>query len=207
MVETIDKASFHTHSNSVNLQMQHRLIEEGLANQHYRTDDSPSSMVGIEPTSTALAMAITTVWSADPSSDSPEFTDANLGGILCFVIDRRMQSRYLRLYDINTNQLIFQTEIYIGMSNLYKEIKPKFYCFPLGKTVIGLNFANLLDALHFLNLIKQFGWTGDPKQVAKDEEKSLGMSSGVTKPKFIGKKTHAGWNPLTQTFNLKEMPE
>ena len=73
--------------------------------------------------------------------------------------------------------------------------------------MIGLNFANLLDALCFLNLIKQFGWSGDPKQVAKEEEKLLGMNSGVTKPKFIGKKNHAGWNPLTQTFNLKEMPE
>lgn len=44
-------------------------------------------MIGIEPTSTALSMAIVTLMSAGPEHQN--FTDANLGGILCFVVDRR----------------------------------------------------------------------------------------------------------------------
>jgi hypothetical protein len=41
-----------------------RLIGEGAANAQYRVDNSPDSMIGIEPTSTALAMAIATLMSA-----------------------------------------------------------------------------------------------------------------------------------------------
>ena len=63
----IDRASFSTQSNSVNLQMQNRLTEDGYANSLYREDDKPSSMVGIEPTSTALAMAIVTLFQAKVS--------------------------------------------------------------------------------------------------------------------------------------------
>jgi len=50
-------------------------------------DDTPETMIGIEPTSTALSMAIVTIMSAGP--DQQNFSDANLGGILCFIVDRR----------------------------------------------------------------------------------------------------------------------
>lgn len=76
-------------------------------------------------------------------------------------------------------------------------MRPKFYCFPLQKTLIGLNFANLLDAMCFHDLVKWFTFVGDPKQVAKDEKKCLGLSSGITKPYSFAKKTYPGWDPVT----------
>jgi hypothetical protein len=84
--------------------MQTKLTYEGYQNSHYRSDNSPSSMVGVEPTSTALAMAIVNLFS---SGENGQFKDANLGGILCFVIDRKLKSRFFRLYDINTSELLF----------------------------------------------------------------------------------------------------
>lgn len=107
-------------------------------------------MKGIEPTSTALAMAIVTLMSAAP--DSEKFEDTNLGGILCFIIDRKLKARFFRLYDINTNQLIFQTEIYVNIE--YRQLRPKFFCYPIAKVLVGFNFANLLDAICFKNLVK-----------------------------------------------------
>ena len=74
-------------------------------------------MIGIEPTSTALAMAIVNLFS---SGDNGHFKDANLGGILCFVVDRKLKSRYFRLYDINTSELLFQSEIYVNFADSYR---------------------------------------------------------------------------------------
>ena len=54
---------------------------------------------GIEPTQTALAMAIVKLFSGEKG----KFKNANLGGILCFVIDRALHSRFLKLYDINSS--------------------------------------------------------------------------------------------------------
>jgi hypothetical protein len=42
--------------------------------------------------------------------------------------------------------------------------------------------------------------------VGKEEKKCLGLGSRVSKPMYFAKKEHAGWNPITQTFNIKEMP-
>ena len=70
--------------------------------------------LGIEPTATALSMAIVRIYAKDPSG---EFKSANLGGILCFIIDRKLKSRFFRLYDMNTFELTFQTELYINFAD------------------------------------------------------------------------------------------
>ena len=115
-------------------------------------------------------------------------------------------TRYFRLYDINTSELLFQSELYINFVENYRALKDKFYCFPLQKTIVAFEFANVHDAMYFKKLVDQFSFSGDPKQIAKDEKKCLGVSSRVSKPNYFTKKEHAGWNPITQTFNLKSMP-
>ena len=76
-------------------------------------DLSDIKIDGIEPTSTALAMAICRLYW---KNDDAQFKEANLGGILCFIIDRKLKSRFLRLYDINTSELLFQTELYVNFA-------------------------------------------------------------------------------------------
>ncbi len=65
------------------------------------------------------------------------------------MVDRKLKSRFFRLYDINSMQLLFQAELFVNIVEVYRQVKPKFYCFPLAKTVIGFKFANLLDATYF----------------------------------------------------------
>lgn len=65
----------------------------------------------------------------------------------------------------------------MNIAEQYKEVNPKFYCFPLVKTVIGFRFANLLDAVTFNNLVQQFTFKGDIKLVSKEEKKNLGLGS------------------------------
>ena len=97
------------------------------------------------------------------AGDSGTFKEANLGGILCFEVDRKLRSRFLRLYDLNTSELLFQTEVYVNMGESYVVVRDKFHCFPLLKTVIGLDFANLYDALYFKKLVDRFAFSGETK--------------------------------------------
>lgn len=75
-------------------------------------------------------------------SGSLEFVSMQLGGILCFVVDRRRRTYHLRLFDINTLRLTFQLEIYINMHKLYREVKPGFHCFPVPEMVIGIEYSD-----------------------------------------------------------------
>lgn len=69
-----------------------------------KQDESNSKKIGIEPTSTALAMSVVSMFS---SAENGVFREANLAGILCLVVDRSLKSRFFRLYDLNTSELLF----------------------------------------------------------------------------------------------------
>lgn len=60
--------------------------------------------MGIDQKSTALAMGIAKLHHADKDGN---FNTMKIGGILCLVADRKVSSRFLRLYDINTNEMLF----------------------------------------------------------------------------------------------------
>ena len=104
-------------------------------------------------------------------------------------------------------QLLFQAEIFVNIVEVYRQVKPKFYCFPIAKTVIGFKFANLLDATYFENLVKRFSFTGKAKSVADDEKKCLGLNFPKMRPGFFGRREYQGWDPVRHCFNLQEMPK
>jgi len=56
------------------------------------------------------------------STENGVFKEANLAGILCLVVDRKLKSRFFRLYDLNTSELLFQAELYINFEQTYKAI-------------------------------------------------------------------------------------
>ena len=82
----------------------------------------------------------------------------NLSGILCFIADRKLHSRFLRLYDINSSKLLFQCELYINFNKHFKEVNDYFHCFPTEKIIVGVEFANVNDASNFKNLIKEYSF-------------------------------------------------
>lgn len=63
-----------------------------------------SPMIGIGPKSTALAMAVVRLFHADSEG---KFHPLKLGGILCLIADRKAHSKFLRLFDINSSDLLF----------------------------------------------------------------------------------------------------
>lgn len=80
---------------------------------------------GIEPSHTALAMAVVKLY----CGVNGKFKNANLGGIFCFIIDRELHSRFLRLYDVNSKVLLFQTELFVNFNEAFKALGERFHCF------------------------------------------------------------------------------
>ena len=82
----------------------------------------------------------------------------------------------MRLYDVNTFELTFMAEMYLNFAETYKNVSEKFFNFPLVKTVIGIEFANLYDAKYFKRLVQSFSFKGDAKQIVKEERRKYGLS-------------------------------
>ena len=77
----------------------------------------------------------------------------------------------------------------MNFSRQYTFICDKFYCFPLVKAVIGIEFANLNDAMYFKRLIEKFSFTGAPDKVVKEERKKFGVPSyRISTPNYFVRK-------------------
>jgi len=173
--------------------MQRRLVEEWDTQGVDEFGQTINIKKGIEPTSTPLAMAIARL---HYSGENRKFQETKLAGILCFIVDRILKSRFLRLYDLNTCELLFQQELYINFDKTYQMVHEHMWCFPIVKTVIGIEFANSIDAKIFNKLIYKFRFEGTPKEVGKAETKKYGIAEyGLSKPKTFVRMQDFGWDP------------
>lgn len=117
-------------------------------------------------------MAIARLYYADADG---KFHTMKIGGLLCLIADRRLHSRFLRLFDINSGELLFQTELYINFHESYRELSDYFYSFPLEKVNIGVQFANVHDASAFRNLIQTYSFKGDDvSEMVKEQKNKMG---------------------------------
>ena len=103
-------------------------IQEALyARYKYIKPEKPGvqpKIYGIEKTATTLAFGYARLYTnrsiSGPTVEDPlKFRFMNLGGIICFVIDRRRQVKQLRVFDINNYRMIFQIELYVNMHQVF----------------------------------------------------------------------------------------
>lgn len=87
--------------------------------------------------------------------NNDEWLYSNLEGNLCYVLDFSKKTRYLRLFENSTFQLLFHMEIYQNFSNFYTQIDPLFHCFEVNNIYIGLQFSELNSANNFQLMIKK----------------------------------------------------
>ena len=109
--------------------------------------------------STPLCMGIARLYSNQNDIDvkSPQyFANLDIGGVLCFMIDRKKRVNQFRMYDINNYRLLFQCEIYINMHKKFHMVQPYFYCFPMPKMVLGIEFSSQKDAMFMQMLVKKY---------------------------------------------------
>lgn len=84
-----------------------------------------------------------------------EWLYSNLEGNLCYVLDFSNKTRYLRLFENTTFQLLFHMEIYQNFSNFYSAVDQLFHCFEINNVFIGLHFSELNSANNFQLMIKK----------------------------------------------------
>ncbi len=130
---------------------------------------------------------------------------SKLQGVLCYIVDRKARTRQLRLYDINTQELIFMLETYINFHEYYKELNDNFHAFPLEKIIMGVEFASVYDASTFKKFVNNYSLKGSNQDVIDSERLKMGKTN-YTKPFSFERKEHAGWNPNSQTFQLDQVP-
>ena len=99
------------------------------------------------------------------------------------------------------------------MHQVYRELQPIFHVFPVPGMVLGLEFSRVKDALYFSTLINQFCPKCDrpvdselqylAQEVFQTEEENRCFS----RPTNCTQVDLPWFNTITQTFNLKEMPQ
>jgi hypothetical protein len=67
-------------------------------------------------------------------------------GLLQLDMDRKLKSKFLRLYNIDTMKLAFEIEMYYDFASHYTKLDDKFYCFDYPVGTIGLLFNTKEDA-------------------------------------------------------------
>ena len=77
-------------------------------------------------------------------------------------------------------------------------VNEHLYCFPIVKTILGVEFANSIDAKLFQTLVHKFSFAGTAKQVIKTESQKYGIAAyGLSKPQTFLRMQDFGWNPVT----------
>mmetsp|Transcript_41555 Transcript_41555/g.30546 ORF Transcript_41555/g.30546 Transcript_41555/m.30546 type:complete len:252 (-) Transcript_41555:603-1358(-) len=177
--------------------MQHKLYQSGVYSEGH---------LGLSPSSTALALAITRFYYGDKHN---KFQPMKIGGILCLVVDRKAHAKFLRLFDINTSELLFQTELYINFAKHYRVLTENFHCFPLEKVIVGIEFSDSSEASAFEKLIDRYSLKAEsvPELIKEESQKVGAQNLDIKRPTSFSKEEHAGWDPITQTFILNELPK
>ncbi|CAG0915759.1 unnamed protein product [Notodromas monacha] len=74
-------------------------------------------------------------------------------GVATFIKDSNKRSYFIRVYDIFTTQMLFEEEMYSNFD--YYAQKPFFHTFEGEEAVIGLNFADELEAHRFNVVVRE----------------------------------------------------
>lgn len=80
---------------------------------------------------------------------------SNLAGAFCIVVDPDLHAVLLRLYDLNSYEVLFETELYYDFNDYLLELNSCFYCFPIEAGQIGISFAKAGEARNFAAKIRQ----------------------------------------------------
>lgn len=78
----------------------------------------------------------------------------NVIGLLQLDMDRKLKSKCLRIYNLDTMKLAFEIELYCNFASHYKKLDDKFYFFDYPMGTIGLLFRTKEEAEIMFGKIK-----------------------------------------------------
>lgn len=97
------------------------------------------------------------------------------------------------------------------MNQVYQQLRPNFYCFPMPQMVLGVEFAEIQDALFFQILINKYCPKFDHDKISKHEYKEQllaknGMTKQFSRPISCKTSGDTWFNIGTQTFIIEQIP-
>lgn len=104
----------------------------------------------IEPQSTILEFANSKLYIAYSDTD---FEYTNLEGYLCVVVNRKIPTLYLHLYEYINYRKEFEIELYTNIEKGYSILHENFHCIEYENFYLGINFASKIAAENLKNCI------------------------------------------------------
>lgn len=100
-----------------------------------------------------LNLSLIRLYTSEPSTNNWLYSD--LQGILCYVLDYSNRIPLIQLYDSNTYEKLFQTEVYSDFSSYYSKLSHNFHCFEQEQGFIGLKFLCTDEASKFAATVEK----------------------------------------------------
>lgn len=156
--------------------------------------------------STLLASVIGKLYIADPSAEY-EWIDTDCYGAIALVVNRRLNSVILRVYDVRSKcEVRFEYEMYFGVT--YQVLKPCFHCFEMERHMLGLAFTDSEEADAFANKFQALVVNGKAK-LRKDKQYSndaFSMNrSSPDQPKSLTQRLKGMYSRLNKKGNANEV--
>lgn len=90
-------------------------------------------------TSTTTKSAVVALYTADGSG---ELRYSGCIGLLQLDMDRHLKATMIRLYDLDSLQMVFQVQLYYGFSMYYRQQSATFFTFEYPLGIVGLLYKN-----------------------------------------------------------------
>jgi hypothetical protein len=135
------------------------------------------------------------------SPNSDVWLYSNLEGNLCYILDSQKKTRYLRLYEPITFQLLFHMDVYENFSIFYTTIENNFHCFEFNNIFIGLYFLDTSQANNFSLMTKKLNdqivqimleSENKEKESRTEKKKRLVENINILKKKFKSEDKYSG---------------
>ncbi len=132
------------------------------------------------------------------NKDGEKWLFSDLEGLLCFVLDYSMKTRYFIMFDADSFEKLFSFELYINFSNFYHTPLEEFHCFEVVNGFIGLRFNEINEANMFSLVVKKFDdnfvkmlfESHTKANIKKDNKKKFLEDCALLKEKFEAKNTY-----------------
>ncbi|CAG9316024.1 unnamed protein product [Blepharisma stoltei] len=168
----------------------------------------------IAGTCTLIATASAKLYANDGKNQS--WRDSGLYGAICLIIDRILQTTLMRMYDLNTFDLIFETELYYDFFNFYDQLSQSFFCFPIPGGQIGIYFCSPNEAESFKQKIRSFSPKPENQKFEDSKSKNTKKSKKqqneeenfeISQPYAVQLMGRVIWDSTNKCFNLDQLSQ
>jgi len=96
------------------------------------------------------------IYTYSPSMLPQDWLFSGLEGNLCLIVDYSMKKVLLKLFELETFEVLFEIKFFEDFEKNYSCLTDDFHCIELNKGFLGLKFHNISQACELLKLVKTY---------------------------------------------------